>query len=96
VVAGGAAGGRLGALAGSGTSKENAELYMEAVRRGGSVVTARVPDEDEPRYAAILDRSAVNITQRAGLWRKNGWQGYDPAAPAYTADEIRRDRSAYL
>jgi hypothetical protein len=96
VVAGGAAGGLLGALAGSGTSKENAELYMEAVRRGGSIVTARVPDEDVSRYAAILERTAVDITQRAALWRNNGWKGYDPDAPTYTADEVRRDRAAYL
>jgi hypothetical protein len=93
-VAGGAAGGIVGALAGSGTSKENAELYAEAVRRGGSIVTARVPDADESRYAAILDRSAVDITQRAALWRKAGWDGYDATAPAYSADEIRRDRAA--
>jgi hypothetical protein len=96
VVAGGAAGGIVGALAGSGTSKENAQLYAEAVRRGGSIVTARVPDEDETRYAAILDRSAIDVTRRADLWRKTGWDGYDATAPAFTADEIRRDRTAYL
>lgn len=96
VVAGGAAGGIVGALAGSGTSKENAELYAEAVRRGGSIVTARVPDADELRYTAILDRSAIDVTKRAVLWRNTGWDGYDPAAPAYSADEVRRDRAAYL
>lgn len=95
-VAGGAAGGLIGALAGSGTSKENAELYAEAVRRGGCIVTARVPDEDQLRYEAILDPSAVDITQRAALWRKAGWTGYDPEAPAYTAEEVRRDRATYL
>lgn len=94
-VAGGAAGGIVGTLAGSGTSKENAELYAEAVRRGGSIVTTRVPDDEEARYAAILDRSAIDVTQRAALWRKTGWHGYDPAAPAYTADEVRRERSGY-
>jgi hypothetical protein len=95
-VAGGAAGGLVGALAGSGTSKENAALYAEAVRRGGSVVTARVPDDDEIRYTAILDRSAIDISKRAALWRNKGWQGYDAGAPAYTTEDIRRERSAYL
>jgi hypothetical protein len=94
--AGGATGGLVGALAGSGTSKENAELYAEAVRRGGSIVTARVPDEEQSRYAAILDRSAIDITQRAVLWRNTGWNGYDAAAPAFTADEVSRDRARYL
>jgi hypothetical protein len=95
VLAGGAAGGIVGALAGSGTSKENAALYAEAVRRGGSIVTARVPDDEEAKYAAILDRSAINVDERAALWRKSGWTAYDPAAPAYTADEVRRERATY-
>jgi len=95
-VAGGAAGGIIGVLAGSGTSKENAELYAEAVRRGGCIVTARVPDEDATKYAAILDRSAIDIAQRAALWRQSGWTGYDPQAPVYTAEDIRRDRATHL
>src|ERR1700761_9859461 len=51
-VTGGAAGGIIGALVESGTSKENAELYAEAVRRGGVVVTAKVPADEEAKYAA--------------------------------------------
>jgi len=95
-VAGGATGGIVGALAGTGTSKENAELYAEALRRGGAIVTARVPDEDETRYAQILDRSAIDVTKRAAAYRSTGWKGYDPAAPAYDAEQARREREAYL
>jgi len=95
-VAGGAAGGIIGALAGSGTSKENAELYAEAVRRGGAIVTARVPDDEETRYTAILNSSAIDMEKRAAVYRSTGWTGYDPAAPAYTADQIRRERESYL
>jgi hypothetical protein len=95
-VAGGAAGGIVGALAGSGTSKENAELYAEAVRRGGTIVTARLPDDEAPRYTAILDGSAIDMEKRAALYRTNGWTGFDPAAPAYTPEEIRRERETYL
>jgi len=95
VVAGGATGGIVGALAGSGTSKENAELYAETVRRGGTIVTARVPDDQNARYSAIMDRSAIDVTKRAAAYRDSGWKGYDPAAPAYTAEEVRRERDAY-
>jgi hypothetical protein len=95
-VAGGAAGGIIGALAGTGTSKENAELYAEAVRRGGSIVTARVPDDEQTRYATIMDRSAIDMTRRADLYRRTGWKGYDPKAPAYTAEQIRQERQTYL
>jgi len=96
-VAGGAAGGLIGALVESGTSKENAELYAEAVRRGGAIVTAKVPDSEESKYAAIMDSSAaVDMTARGAAYRSEGWSGYDPAAPVYNTDQVRRERETYL
>lgn len=94
-VAGGAAGGVIGALVESGTSKENAELYLEAVRRGGSIITARVPDDEVAKYAAIMDRAAYDVNERAHAWRNAGWRGYDADAPVYTIDEVRRERDLY-
>jgi len=94
-VAGGAAGGIIGALVESGTSKENAELYAEALRRGGAVVTAKVPDAEQAKYAAIMDKSAFDIAARETAYRNSGWRGYDPAAPAYSTDQVRKERDAY-
>jgi len=94
-VAGGATGGIIGALVESGTSKENAELYVESLRRGGAIVTAKIPDAEEARYAAIMDLSAIDVTQRAAAYRSSGWMGYDPTAPAYDVDQVRREREAY-
>ena len=94
-VTGGAAGGVIGALVESGTSKENAELYVEALRRGGAVVTAKVPDDEETKYTAIMDRSAFDVTARETAYRNSGWKGYDPAAPTYNADEVRKERDLY-
>src|SRR6201990_1997231 len=91
-VAGGAAGGIIGALVESGTSKENAELYAEALRRGGAVVTAKVPDDEETKYAAIMDKSAFDIAAREANYRNSGWKGYDPAAPAYDTEHVRKER----
>src|SRR6185312_2683294 len=48
-VGGGVAGGLIGALVESGTSKENAQLYAEAVRRGGAIVTAKVSADDQTK-----------------------------------------------
>ena len=90
--AGGTAGGLIGALTQSGVTEREANVYAEGVRRGGTLVTARVPDMDRARYEAILDRSAVNITERSANWERSGWNRFDPAAPNYTADEIRRER----
>jgi hypothetical protein len=94
-VAGGAAGGIIGALVESGTSKENAELYAEALRRGGAIVTAKVSDADESKYAAIMDHSAFDIVAREQAYRNSGWKGFDPAAPAYDADQVRKERELY-
>src|SRR6188474_3440847 len=44
--AGAAAGGLVGALVSAGTSDEHAHVYSESVRRGGTLVSARVADKD--------------------------------------------------
>ena len=91
---GGAAGGIIGALTQAGTSQEDAYVYAEGVRRGGTLISARVAD-DQARCEAILDRSSVNIRDRGAAWRKTGWQSFDPGAAAYTADQIQKERDLY-
>ena len=92
---GGTAGGIIGALTKAGTSEEDAFIYAEGVRRGGTLVSARVADADRARYEAVLDRTSVNIRDRGAAWRKAGWQNFDPKAAPYTADQIRREREQY-
>jgi hypothetical protein len=93
--AGGVAGGILGAMTEAGVSEEDAHVYAEGVRRGGSLLTVRVPDGDRARIEAILDRSAVDIRERGMAYRKSGWSSFDPSAAAYTADQIRKERDLY-
>jgi hypothetical protein len=95
-VAGGATGGIIGALVESGTSKENAALYAEALRRGGAIVTAKVADQDAAKYKAIMMQNDVDILARGNAWRSSGWSGYDPKAPVYTAEQVRRERELYI
>ena len=94
-VAGGATGGVVGALTQAGVSDEEAPLYAEGVRRGGTLVSARVPDADRTRYEAILNQSAVNLRDRSAAWQKAGWKNYDPSAQPYGAEEVRRERQLY-
>lgn len=94
-VAGGATGGVVGALTQAGVSDDEAPLYAEGVRRGGTMVSARVPDADRARYEAILDQSAINLRDRSAAWQKAGWKSYDPSAQPYGADEVRRERQLY-
>ena len=95
-VAGGTAGGIIGALTQAGHSKEDAEIYAEGVRRGGTLLSARVPDSERARYEAILDQGAVNIRTRAAAYRESGWRGFDPNARPYSSDQVRSERDGYL
>jgi len=94
-VAVGAAGGIVGALTQAGVSQEDAEIYAESVRRGGTLVTVRVTDGDSARYEAIMDTSAVNIRNRRTAYRKTGWNRFDTAAPPYSADQVRKEREIH-
>jgi hypothetical protein len=93
--AGGATGGVIGALTQSGIGEDEAHAYAEGVRRGGTLVTARVPDADRARYETILDSTAVNMRDRMSAWERGGWNRFDPNARPYTAEEIRRERDMY-
>jgi hypothetical protein len=93
--AGAATGGIVGALTEAGISKEDAHVYAEGVRRGGTLVSARVPDADRARADAVLDRSAVNLKDRSAAWQKAGWKTFDPASKPYGADEVRKERQLY-
>lgn len=95
--AGGAATGSLvGALKESGHTDEEASVYSEGVRRGGSLVSAKVPDAQIAEAEAVLNRSkSVDAQTRGADYRKSGWTGFDANAPAYTSDQVDRERSAY-
>ncbi|KQW20676.1 hypothetical protein ASC80_10660 [Afipia sp. Root123D2] len=93
--AGAAAGGIVGALTQAGISEDDADAYAEGVRRGGTLVTARVADADQARFDDILDRSAVDLKSRRADWQKSGWGSYNPAADPYSAEQVRQERSRY-
>ena len=93
--AGAATGGLVGALTQAGVSKEEAPLYAEGVRRGGTLVSARVSDADRTRLDALLNKSAVNLGDRSAAWQKTGWKSYDPTSKPYGADEVRKERQLY-
>ena len=93
--AGAATGGLVGALTQAGVSKEDADVYAEALRRGGALVSARVEDNDASRLQSIIDRSSVRVPDRAAAYRASGWKSFDPAAAPYTPEQIRKERELY-
>jgi hypothetical protein len=73
---GAAAGGLVGALTGAGMSEEEAAAYAEGVRRGGTLVTVRVPEGRVDSIIAILNAAgSIDLDQRAEGWRAEGWTG---------------------
>src|SRR3954466_4611177 len=90
--AGAATGGIVGALTQAGASEEDAHSYAEGVRRGGTLVSARIADADRTRFETALDESSVNLRDRRASWQKSGWTSFDPASKPYGADEVRKER----
>ena len=81
-VAGGAAGGIIGALTDSGVPEDEAHVYAESLRRGGTLVTARVEDALAPTAARILDDSRrVDWSTRRREYNESGWTTFDDTAP---------------
>ncbi|ASY55194.1 general stress protein [Sinorhizobium sp. CCBAU 05631] len=95
-VAGGAAGGLIGALTDSGVDEEDAHVYAEGVRRGGTLVTARVDDSLALKAEAILQqRNRVDPAARRSIYAGEGWTRFDDSADPYTLEQVRRERERY-
>lgn len=96
-VVGAATGGLVGGLTNAGVPERDAHVYAEGVRRGGTLVTAKVPDAMATQAQAILERNrSVDLNARSAAYREGGWTSFDESAPAYSADEVQRERSRYM
>src|SRR5689334_8472539 len=94
-VAGGATGGLIGALTQSGVGEEEAQTYAEGVRRGGTLVTVRIPDTDGARVEAILDRySPIDTTTTGAANQAGDRSGNRIVATFENADRARAARKA--
>jgi hypothetical protein len=91
-----ASGGIVGALLKAGVSEDDAHVYAEGVRRGGTLVTARVDDTRAEAANAILRNArGVDISTRREEYAAEGWSRFDEkrtepytplVAPAAMAD----------
>jgi hypothetical protein len=96
-VVGGAAGGIVGSLTGSGVPEHDAQFYAEGVRRGGTLVTARVEDTRASAAREILQRfKSVDAAIRGAAYRQGGWTAFDENAPTYTAEQVAAERARYI
>lgn len=94
--AGGTAGGLLGALKEAGHDEDEAHVYAEGVRRGGTLVSVKTADDERARVEALLnDRRGFDATSRGEAYRQGGWSRFDPAGQPFTVDQIARERGQY-
>lgn len=81
-VAGGAVGGLVAALTDAGVPEEEAHVYSEGVRRGGTLLTVRVDDDRASQVEAALGRyRPTDIRARRTEYQSGGWTRFDPNAP---------------
>ena len=86
--AGAATGGLIGAMTGSGISRDHAHFYAEGIRRGGTLVTARVDGSRVTAAEDIMSRHGrIDMAAREKTYRDGGWNGFDEHAPPYTPAE---------
>lgn len=69
-------------------SEDEAELYLEGVRRGGALVMVRTPQEKVDEVRGVMNRyPLVDMQARGKQWREEGWSGFDPGARPYAGVE---------
>lgn len=95
--AGAATGGLIGVLVDSGESEENAHVYSEAIRRGGTLVTVRTDEKRGTRVETVLDRhEPIDPDARRADYGREGWKNFDPEEDTYQSSkaDIKQKRRA--
>lgn len=92
----GGPGGLVAALEQVGAPRADAEVYAEAVRRGGTLVIVRVVPHDAGVVAGLLgDLGAVDVDGRRRDYEARGFAGFDPQAEPFSAEAIDRERGLH-
>lgn len=74
---GAAAGGLIGVLTETGVSRDEAEVYAEGVRRGGTLLSVTTPETQLDRVATVIKQTgAADVGQRRQQWQSEGWTGF--------------------
>ena len=81
------AAGLTGRLAALELPRADFHAYAEGVRRGGIVVSARVPEERAERIMdAFEEQGAIDLDEREASWRAEGWAP-TPSGTGYTGHD---------
>ncbi|MBX9600116.1 MAG: general stress protein [Bryobacteraceae bacterium] len=86
---GAAGGGLVGLLRDQGIPDDDANLYAESVRRGGTLVTVHANNGRTDEICRILDRNgAVDVEERGRTYRDSGWNRFDDSSSQYSGGTL--------
>ena len=86
---GGVLGGIIGALTDHGITDKDAHLYAEGLRRGGTLVSAVVTEDQVDQVTEIFKRhGGVDIDKRGESWIAEGWVSFDMTAQPLSPVEV--------
>jgi hypothetical protein len=81
-IIGGAAGGLIAWLTDHGVDERDAHVFAEGLKRGGTLVTADVPDTLVVSAEAIFLKHGVDVAARRDDYHAEGWTRFDDKASA--------------
>lgn len=77
-----------------GVPEDDVDFFCEGLRRGGTLVVAETQDDRADYVAGIMnDHDPVDIDARLSMWREDGYERHDPAAPRLTRTEAETERA---
>lgn len=82
-IVGGAAGGLVAWLMDHGVDERDAHVFAEGLKRGGTLVTARVPENRVVAAEAIFLKHGVDIAARRDDLEAEGWSRFDDHVPSH-------------
>jgi uncharacterized protein (TIGR02271 family) len=86
---------RIASLVELGVPEDDAHIYAEGVRRGGTLLIGEVNDDTADRALNIIEgHTPVDIAERGDRYRSSGWSRYDAGAD-YTTEQAATERSRY-
>ena len=93
---GAGAGGLLGSLTGAGVHENDAHVYSEGVRRGGTLVSVQADDAEAAQIESMMNgQGSMNTNSLRASYQAEGWDRHDTSAPAMTESEIAASRERY-
>ncbi len=80
-----------------GAQANDAEAYLEALRRGNTLVAVNADPARSDEAVQIMSQLNPLPTDRmAEQWRQSGWKGYDENAQPYTSQDMDREGQQVL